>query len=89
MKCPFCGSPESWYSGIYDCQSVRYDGVTLEHMRGEHCLRNERDRLKIKIMRLYAAGDVLYSLLDPPSPCMRTTEYDNALQGWDDEKGRP
>ena len=25
-------------------------------------------------------------LLDPPSISMRTTEYDNALQGWDDAK---
>jgi len=43
--------------------------------------------LKAKIARLSALGDTLYELLDPPSPCMRMTEYDNALQGWDDEKG--
>jgi len=38
------------------------------------------------IKRLKKAGDVMYKLLDPPSICMRTTEYDNALQGWDDAK---
>ena len=89
MKCPFCGVPESDYHGFYECHTVRQNGVCLEHMRGVPCLLAERDRLKIKIMRLYARGDALYELLDPPSPCMRTTEYDNALQGWDDEKGRP
>jgi hypothetical protein len=35
---------------------------------------------------LLQTGDVLYKLLDPPSISMRTTEYDNALQGWDDAK---
>jgi hypothetical protein len=39
-----------------------------------------------KINRLITAGDVMYTLLDPPSISMRTTEYDNALQGWDDAK---
>ena len=39
-----------------------------------------------KINRLKQAGDVMYTLLDPPSRSMRTTEYDNALQGWDDAK---
>lgn len=39
-----------------------------------------------KINRLKQAGDVMYKLLDPPSISMRTTEYDNALQGWDDAK---
>ena len=39
-----------------------------------------------KINRLNQAGDVMYTLLDPPSISMRTTEYDNALQGWDDAK---
>ena len=39
-----------------------------------------------KINRMEKAGDVLYKLLDPPSISMRTTEYDNALQGWDDAK---
>ena len=39
-----------------------------------------------KINRLKQAGDVMYTLLDPPSISMRTTEYDNALQGWDDAK---
>jgi hypothetical protein len=38
------------------------------------------------IKRLKDAGDVMYKLLDPPSISMRTTEYDNALQGWDDAK---
>ena len=38
------------------------------------------------IKRLKQAGDVMYTLLDPPSISMRTTEYDNALQGWDDAK---
>jgi len=28
----------------------------------------------------------MYALLNPPSISMRTTEYDNALQGWDDAK---
>lgn len=39
-----------------------------------------------KINQLEKAGDVMYALLDPPSISMRTTEYDNALQGWDDAK---
>ena len=39
-----------------------------------------------KINSLKQAGDVMYTLLDPPSISMRTTEYDNALQGWDDAK---
>jgi len=39
-----------------------------------------------KINRLKKAGDVMYALLNPPSISMRTTEYDNALQGWDDAK---
>ena len=39
-----------------------------------------------KINSLKQAGDVMYKLLDPPSISMRTTEYDNALQGWDDAK---
>ena len=42
----------------------------------------QQDRIK----RLKQAGDVMYKLLDPPSISMRTTEYDNALQGWDDAK---
>ena len=39
-----------------------------------------------KIQKLIAAGDIMYTLLDPPSPSMRTSQYDNALQGWDDAK---
>ena len=49
-------------------------------------LHLEVKELKQKIQKLIDAGDVLYKLLDPPSICMRTTEYDNALQGWDDAK---
>ena len=41
-----------------------------------------------KIQKLIAAGDIMYTLLDPPSPSMRTSQYDNALQGWDDAKIR-
>ena len=48
----------------------------------EHELKNALE----KINRLITAGDVMYKLLDPPSISMRTTEYDNALQGWDDAK---
>ena len=48
----------------------------------EHELNNALE----KINRLITAGDVMYTLLDPPSISMRTTEYDNALQGWDDAK---
>ena len=48
----------------------------------EHELKNALE----KINRLITAGDVMYTLLDPPSISMRTTEYDNALQGWDDAK---
>ena len=50
----------------------------------EHELNNALE----KINRLITAGDVMYTLLDPPSISMRTTEYDNALQGWDDAKIR-
>lgn len=39
-----------------------------------------------RINKLIEAGDVMYKLLNPPSISMRTTEYDNALQGWDDAK---
>ena len=42
-----------------------------------------------KINRMEEAGDVMYKLIDPPSISMRTTEYDNALQGWDDAKIKP
>ena len=48
----------------------------------EHELNNALE----KINRLIIAGDVMYKLLDPPSISMRTTEIDNALQGWDDAK---
>lgn len=48
--------------------------------------QKEIERLNKKIQKLIDAGDVLYKLLDPPSISMRTTEYDNALQGWDDAK---
>lgn len=48
----------------------------------------ENEQLEQKIQKLIAAGNVLYTLLDPPSISMRTTEYDNALQGWDDAKIR-
>ena len=44
------------------------------------------NQLEQKIQKLIDAGDVMYTLLDPPSISMRTTEYDNALQGWDDAK---
>jgi hypothetical protein len=46
----------------------------------------ENEQLEQKIQKLITAGNVLYTLLDPPSISMRTTEYDNALQGWDDAK---
>ena len=48
--------------------------------------QKEIERLNKKIQKLIDAGDVMYKLLDPPSISMRTTEYDNALQGWDDAK---
>ena len=48
--------------------------------------QREIKRLNKKIQKLIDAGDVMYTLLDPPSISMRTTEYDNALQGWDDAK---
>ena len=48
--------------------------------------QKEIERLNKKIQKLIDAGDVMYTLLDPPSISMRTTEYDNALQGWDDAK---
>jgi hypothetical protein len=49
-------------------------------------LEEELNNALEKINRLKKAGDVMYALLNPPSICMRTTEYDNALQGWDDAK---
>ena len=49
-------------------------------------LEDELNNALKKINRLITAGDVMYTLLDPPSISMRTTEYDNALQGWDDAK---
>ena len=52
-------------------------------------MAKENQALKAKVARISALGNVLYALLDPPSSCMRTTEYDNALQAWDDEKGNP
>jgi hypothetical protein len=42
--------------------------------------------LKERVKRLEEAGNRMYVLLDPASICMRTTEMDNALQGWDDAK---
>ena len=47
---------------------------------------NRINKLEQKIQKLIDAGDVMYKLLEPPSISMRTTEYDNALQGWDDAK---
>jgi len=44
------------------------------------------NQLEQKIQKLTDAGDVMYKLLNPPSISMRITEYDNALQGWDDAK---
>jgi hypothetical protein len=55
----------------------------LEHLID---VSDELDNALEKINRLKQAGDVMYALLNPPSICMRTTEYDNALQGWDDAK---
>jgi hypothetical protein len=55
----------------------------LEHLIG---VSDELDNALEKINRLKQAGDVMYVLLNPPSICMRTTEDDNALQGWDDAK---
>jgi hypothetical protein len=55
----------------------------LEHLIG---VIDELNNALEKINRLKQAGDVMYALLNPPSICMRTTEYDNALQGWDDAK---
>ena len=49
-------------------------------------LEDELNNALEKINRLISAGDVMYKLIDPPSISMRTTEYDNALQGWDDAK---
>ena len=49
-------------------------------------LEDELNNALEKINRLITAGDVMYKLIDPPSISMRTTEYDNALQGWDDAK---
>ena len=49
-------------------------------------LEDELNNALEKINRLITAGDVMYKLLDPPSISMRTTEYDNVLQGWDDAK---
>ena len=49
-------------------------------------LEDELNNALEKINRLIKAGDVMYKLIDPPSISMRTTEYDNALQGWDDAK---
>ena len=48
--------------------------------------QREIERLNKKIQKLIDAGDVMYTLLDPPSISMRTTAIDNALQGWDDAK---
>jgi hypothetical protein len=64
--------------GVMDaiCYAV-YEGQKLEIK-----LNNALE----KINRLITSGDVMYTLLDPPSISMRTTEYDNALQGWDDAK---
>jgi|GEM_PF-6096155 hypothetical protein len=55
----------------------------LEHLVD---VSDELDNALEKINRLKKAGDVMYALLNPPSISMRTTEYDNALQGWDDAK---
>jgi hypothetical protein len=55
----------------------------LEHLVD---ISDELDNALEKINRLKKAGDVMYALLNPPSISMRTTEYDNALQGWDDAK---
>ena len=39
-----------------------------------------------RMCMLIEAGDVMYDFINPPSPCMRTVEIDNILQGWDDTK---
>ena len=52
-------------------------------------LEDELNNALEKINQLEKAGDELLKWLtidDPPSISMRTTEYDNALQGWDDAK---
>ena len=72
------------------------DGFDIKQQLEEISAKNEDKMgivnfiaLKQKIQKLIDAGDVMYTLLDPPSISMRTTEYDNALQGWDDAKIKP
>lgn len=49
-------------------------------------LERELNAANKRIKRLEEAGNAMYTLLDSPSACMRTSTEDNALQGWDDAK---
>lgn len=71
MKCPFCGSSESWYKGVFECCSVHQNGVCKEHMRAQPCLRAERDKLKATVARLEAAGDALDEAADAAADDIR------------------
>ncbi len=80
-KCPYCGwEARTDYPVEFWCGSV-----TNRH-RSKTCLALEIGQLKDRVKRLEEAGNRMYVLLDPASICMRTTEMDNALQGWDDAK---
>jgi hypothetical protein len=61
-------------------------GVACQLERELQDANRRVEELEEYARKLEEAGNRMYVLLDPASICMRTTEMDNALQGWDDAK---
>ena len=73
---------KEWFQVIESILGFHPVSMTEALHIGIERIKKQKQRIK----QLEKAGDVMYTLLDPPSISMRTTEYDNALQGWDDAK---
>ena len=73
---------KEWFQVIESILGFHPVSMTEALHIGIERIKKQKQRIK----QLEKAGDVMYKLLEPPSISMRTTEYDNALQGWDDAK---
>ena len=73
---------KEWFQVIESILGFHPVSMTEALHIGIERIKKQKQRIK----QLEKAGDVMYKLIDPPSISMRTTEYDNALQGWDDAK---
>lgn len=60
-------------------------GIEMDDRLAESFAKRIAEKIN-SIHELINAGDVIYNLLNPSSASMRTSEIDNALQGWDDAK---